>query len=286
VRRALLVVSCAVVASVVPAVPAQAAPPANDRIGSATRVSALPFRSVTDTRQATGSRSDGECVGGASVWYRFRPGFTGRVRAATIGSDHDTVLAVFRGARTTRTLLECNDDFFDGRSVVSLDVRAGRLYWVAVSACCDPQDPGGDAVLNIYRPRATRASTTVATAGSGAVSGRVFVDGRIRCNTPSVAQLEVSVSQRVGRRAVAQGTGFLELDCGAARRRASWTARIDSATGWAFQPGTAAVTVISQSFDGFRFTLDEQTANMSVGTDPNRAGPRSAPSRPDRLLRP
>jgi hypothetical protein len=279
-RPALLVVLGAVAASVLPAVAAQAAAPANDRIGNATRISSLPFRSVTDTSEATRSPSDGECVEGASIWYRFRPSFTGPVRVATIGSDHDTLLAVFRGSRTSRTLRACADDFADLTSVLSVDVRAGRTYWVAVSTF---DSTGGPTVLNLYRPRAARATTTVASVETGAVSGRAYVDGSIRCRTPSLAAVEVSVSQRVGAGAVAQGTGFLELDCGARRPTARWAAGIDSATGWAFQPGTASVTVISESYDGFQFTFREQTANMTVGSNPDRAGPRSTPDRPDRL---
>ncbi len=285
-RRALLVVSCAVIASFVSVVPAQAAPPGNDRIGSATRVPSLPFRSVTRTVEATSSLSDGACVGGASVWYRFRPTFSGRVGASTVGSNFDTLLAVFEGPRSSRTMLVCEDDHPDDRSVVELDVEAGAVYWVAVSACCEPQDAGGRAVLNIFRPRAARSNTTVASVKTGTVSGRVFVRGRTRCNMPSVAHLEVSVSQRVRRGAVAQGTGFLEFDCGTEGRRASFSTRIDSTTGWAFQRGTASVTVVSDTFDGFRFAFEEQTANMPVGTNPNRVGSRSTPAPSDRLLWP
>ena len=55
------------------------------------------------------------CVYARSVWFRYVPDQTSRVRITTIGSSYDTVLAVFTGNRSpqelcgaTTTLLVCS----------------------------------------------------------------------------------------------------------------------------------------------------------------------------------
>jgi hypothetical protein len=106
--------------------PAYAAPPANDDIAGAVPVTAVPFVAEVDTSEASAVRSDGECVGGGSVWYRYRPTATARLRAVTVGSDYDTVLAVFQGPRDARRLVACNDDAVDLDSALEMRFQAGR----------------------------------------------------------------------------------------------------------------------------------------------------------------
>jgi hypothetical protein len=252
-------------------VPAYAAP-ANDSIDNARAITAIPTRIVQDTSQASSSADDGECVFGDSVWYRFRPTRTTTTRVVTVGSDFDTTLAVFRGTRTNRTLVACSDDAVGLASAAQVRFVAGTTYWIAVSACCDTSGNGGRSVLTLYRPRPATTSATLGTAETGGVSGRLFLTGTVQCGTPSIADVFVVVSQRVGT-SVARGSGLVELPlCGATAR--SWTIQIDSDTGVAFQEGVASVTVHVDSGDGFDFASSEQTENVTVTTDPN-ARPRS-----------
>jgi hypothetical protein len=79
---------------------------------------------------------------------------------------------------------------------------------------------------------------------------------------------EVSASQRVGTDGVASGTGS-GFDDYCRRRVSNWRVTIDSVTGRAFQPGTAAITVGASSFDGFASTQETRTFNATVTTDPN-----------------
>ena len=77
--------------------PASAAvAPANDLIGSATSIGALPFTETLDTTLAHG---DGPrfCGNSGSVFYRFRPSVDTRMQVDTLGSDYDTVLTVLHG---------------------------------------------------------------------------------------------------------------------------------------------------------------------------------------------
>jgi hypothetical protein len=252
--------------------PAYAAPPANDSIANARTITDIPTRIVQDTSQASSSADDGECVYGDSVWYRFRPTRTTTARAVTIGSDFDTVLAVFQGSRASRTLVACSDDAVGLASAAQVRFVAGTTYWIAVSACCDTSGNGGRSVLTLYRPRPATTTATLGTVETGGVSGRLFLTGTVQCGTPSIADVFVVVSQRVGTM-VARGSGFVELPlCGATAR--PWTVRVDSDTGVAFQEGIASVTVHVDSGDGFDFASSEQTQNVTVGTDPN-ARPRS-----------
>jgi hypothetical protein len=109
---------------------------------------------------------------------------------------------------------------------------------------------------------------TVTTVETGGVSGRLFVEGTVTCNTPSEVFFEVSASQRVGADGVASGTGF-GFDDYCRRRASNWRVSIDSTTGRAFQPGVAAITVGAFSSDGFASAQETRTFNATVTTDPN-----------------
>lgn len=262
---AALVTGGAVVAA---APPAYSAPPGNDTIANARVIPDIPTRIVQNTRRASSSANDGQCVGGDSVWYRFRPISTEAVRVVTIGSDFDTVLAVFRGGRASRTLVACNDDAAGLASAVRVRFVAGARYWIAVSACCGRSEGGGRSVLTLYRPRPAATRVHIDSVETGAVSGRLFASGTLRCATPSASAVAVVVSQRVGTM-VARGRGRVEAPlCGP--RGLSWEVQVDSSTGVAFQEGLASVTLSVSSSDGFQSTTTEETANLTVGTSPNR----------------
>jgi hypothetical protein len=246
----------------------QAAPPPNDSIASATTVSTIPSTFVQDTRRATAAAGDGECVAGRSIWYRYRPASTGRARVVTAGSDYDTLVAVFRGPRSQRTLVACNDDAIDLASATRVRFVAGQTYWIAVSACCNRRAPGGQSVLTLYRKRAAGVSVTVDGVESGGVSGRLFVSGTIRCNTPSLGLVDILATQRVGGGGVARGSAFTGAN-GCTDATTAWRTPLDSDTGWAFQPGEVALTLRSFSLDGFVEVSTEETLTAEVVDNPD-----------------
>jgi hypothetical protein len=117
---------------------ALAAPPPNDALANATVVTALPFTQQESTVDATGDPSgpSPSCAPGStgkSVWYRFMPSFSGQVRASTIGSSYDTVLAAFTTGPVTERA--CNDDTpTEYQSEFSLNVTSGTTYYLMVTA--------------------------------------------------------------------------------------------------------------------------------------------------------
>jgi hypothetical protein len=278
-RKFTVVVSPLLVAGAA-AAPAYAAAPANDSITTPTRVRTVPQRFDQDNSDATAERSDGGCVRGASVWYRYEPTTTARVRVVTFGSDYDTVLAVYQGRRSNRTLVSCSDDLenvlFSVASAARVRFVAGETYLVAVSACCNRRAPGGHGALTLYRGGQPGVHTTFGSVKTGEVSGRLFIDGTTTCDTPSASAVEVRASQRVGDH-VARGDGLVEMDgCGA--EATAWRLTIDTETGWAFQEGKASLHAASFTDDGFEFASDQQTLTADVGSDPDARSGRTGVS--------
>jgi len=270
-RRKFTVVVSALLVAGAAAAPAYAAAPANDSITTPTRVTSVPQRFDQDNSEATAERGDGACVRGASVWYRYRPTTTARVRVVTFGSDYDTILAVYQGSRSSRTLVGCEDDLqnelFSVASAARVRFVAGETYLIAVSACCNRRALGGHGVLTLYRGGRPGVHTTVGSVETGEISGRLFVNGTTTCDTPSASAVEVTASQRVGDH-VARGTGFVEMDgCGA--EATAWRVTIDTETGWAFQQGKASLQAGSFTDDGFELASDQQTLTADVGSDPD-----------------
>lgn len=250
--------------------PAYAAVPANDSIRKAVEIgsSALPFKHAVQTREATASRSDGECVGGSSVWYHFVPSATKTLRAVTLGSSYRTMLAVFKGPRASRDLVACNTE--RGFSAVELKFRLGKEYWIAVSKCCTPAKTGGRAVLRLYEPVALEVTTTIDAVLAGDVSGQLFVEGTTKCTNPSQVYMSVFASQRVGD-GVAQGyneSGSRKCDPAGV----SWTMPLWSGTGWAFRGDDGrrvSISTDSWANDGFTSDRSSQTGIHLVTVKPN-----------------
>ena len=111
--------------------------PANDDFANATTVTlgSISQATTTDATLQTGEPAP-SCTSsfGKSVWYRFTPTTTRRIIANTVGSNFDTVLAVYTGSSLDAlTPLKCNDDRpLDSLSKVKMKVFAGTTYWFQV----------------------------------------------------------------------------------------------------------------------------------------------------------
>ena len=249
-------------------VSAEAAPPGNDDIRAATTVTSAPAAFLVDTRGATASPSDGPCVAGASVWYRVRPTATQTMRVVTLGSNYDTVLAVFSGPRNARTLLKCRDDTNFGLfSAVQLRFAAGQTYWVAVSACCGDHRHGRDLDLRIYPPATSSVTTAVDKVVAGDVSGRLTVSGTTTCGLRAAAFVNIRASQRVGD-GVARAFSGAEIPVCTSPGQA-WTATFDSETAVAFREGRVYLTVHTDASDGISAAGHDLNAPFTVELDPN-----------------
>ena len=116
-------------------------PPANDNRQNAKPVSSLPFASSISNVKATtqpGETRTGPCFHAlATLWYEVRPTSTMTLRADTLASSFDTLLAVFQGGPSfsQMTYVACNDDTSSaGKGVTQSSVTwhavAGRTYWI------------------------------------------------------------------------------------------------------------------------------------------------------------
>ncbi len=95
-----------------------------------TEVENLPF----DTREASAD-GPGICMRSPNLWYVYTPAATGLATISLLGSQYDTMLAVYRGPECNPTwnrLLGCNDDFGGLQSLLNIDVVGGEKYLIEV----------------------------------------------------------------------------------------------------------------------------------------------------------
>ncbi|MDX2137557.1 MAG: S8 family serine peptidase [Chloroflexota bacterium] len=109
--------------------------PSNDLFGAATVFSTLGYRAVQETTDATGSGTDPALcnTSSRSVWYRYFAPATQTIAFDTIGSNYDTVMAVYTGTEGALTQIVCNDDASGVQSRVQFNAVAGTTYHIQVS---------------------------------------------------------------------------------------------------------------------------------------------------------
>jgi len=199
---------------------AQAAPPTNDTFANATTVTEpVPFTNSVDTTQATVEPTDPDsnCAGPENtVWYSYTPSTSGFVQANTFGSDYDTVLSVWTGTSGNLTEVTCNDDTSGGttgvESKVIWNATASTTYHIMAGTCCG----GGQLVFTVDTSAAPFTIDDLTISGRGKVTprtGEAIFSGSITCsNGPGFVELDIDVSQRIGR-AIVHGEGFDEFEC-------------------------------------------------------------------------
>jgi hypothetical protein len=117
---------------------ASAAPPSNDDFGASTVVPALPFTTQTDTSEATKADDDSawcqyNAIGG-TVWFSYTPTADVMLRATTNGSDHETILSAYTGARGEWDTVGDACDISSGAgATVTFRARAGTTYHFMVA---------------------------------------------------------------------------------------------------------------------------------------------------------
>jgi hypothetical protein len=101
--------------------------------------------------------------GGKSVWWRWRAPLRGVVTFTTIGSNFDTVLAVYTRGRIERLReIASNDDGPGGlglQSLVTFEARRGQVYRIAVDGF---QGSEGDIRLTYSRVSPEPPTSSVA----------------------------------------------------------------------------------------------------------------------------
>ena len=95
-----------------------------------TEVKDLPF----DTTEASADGL-GICMRSPNIWYLYTPSATGLATISLLGSQYDTMLAVYEGPECHpdwNRLLGCNDDFGSLQSLLNVDVVGGETYLIEV----------------------------------------------------------------------------------------------------------------------------------------------------------
>jgi hypothetical protein len=206
---------------------AQAAAPSNDDFANATVVAALPFTDTVDTTEATTASNDPSCSGnGESVWYSLTPAVDGWIQVDTFGSDYDTVLGIYTGSAGALTEIACNDQAAGtDQSRVRINAVSGTTYHV-MAATWEGTSGGGTLVLNaaVSSPPFSLDDVTINPLGRvRPKTGDAVISGSITCsNGPGFVELDVFVSQRIGR-ALVEGDGFDFFECSGTQ---SWSIEV------------------------------------------------------------
>jgi Zn-dependent metalloprotease len=126
-----------------------AGPPANDDFDTPELITSLPYTNVQDTTAATTAGDDPDliCAGSQkynSVWYSYTPVSSQTVSLNTVGSNYDTLMAVWTGSRGSLDSVACNDDALL-TSQLAFDATEGVTYYIEVVGY---SSGGGSLTLN------------------------------------------------------------------------------------------------------------------------------------------
>lgn len=250
-RRSMVAVVSALLFGLTAAGPALAAAPANDDIGSPTVVAALPYGDGPyDTTEATiGSTDPGFCYDPsvkdkATVWYSFTPGISDRYLADTFGSDYDTTLYIGTPDGSGGIdVIACNDDVGSLQSAVTWDGEAGTTYLLMVGTYPGAESGGGNLVFHLdVAPPPPTIHVTVLKSGSFTPYGVATIRGTISCTNVQWREIDVTISQRVGRFVLRGGGYDFADDCSSSPT--PWAIEVSSWDG-KFAGGQAQVEVFA-----------------------------------------
>lgn len=131
---------------------------ANDSISSAKRIKRLPSTNAADTTDATSDSADpaATCAPdglGHTVWYKLKRKKATSIEVNTIGSNYDTVLAVYTRSGTGEfTEITCDDDTLPttfGESQVFFTAERRTAYFIVVAAY--GEKPAGQLEFNVTK---------------------------------------------------------------------------------------------------------------------------------------
>jgi Ca2+-binding RTX toxin-like protein len=175
-------VAAAVGLAVVGAAPAWAAVPANDNFANAQTHSTSFTDSIisADIADATTEGSEPvnpSCVSDDvvhTVWYGLTVSAGTEISVDTIGSNYDTVLAVYTGPSLgSLSEVACNDDIsgFGAPSQVEFTASSSTTYWIQAGGYGVGSVPVGDLDLNAVATPPAQACTIIGTNGNDTLTG-------------------------------------------------------------------------------------------------------------------
>lgn len=176
------------------------APPANDSVGGATNISALPFDDTVDTTAATTDSDDaalnancGAPATNGSVWYTWTApaGVDGLVVDVSQSSFSAGVIIGERNAGVW-SLDSC------GPGTVGMPVSAGTTYYV-LAFSDTPGVTGGTLSLHAEAAVIPTISVTVNPRGKVDRYGNAILTGTYTCTNGSFVDIFTQLNQPVGR---------------------------------------------------------------------------------------
>jgi hypothetical protein len=148
-------------------------PPANDMFAQATVLTGGNPTATGSNQNASkeaGEPNHAGITGGRSVWWRWTAPTSGIVGINTVGSNFDTLLAVYTGsAVSSLTQVAANDDFSGVTSQVTINAVSGTTYRIAVDGY---SASSGNISLNFV---SVVAPANDAFANAGTISGNSLV---------------------------------------------------------------------------------------------------------------
>jgi hypothetical protein len=175
-------------------------PPANDNFASAQALSgcsgSVNGTNIGATKEGAEPNNPDSSSTQTSVWYQWQAPTTASVTIDTIGSDFDTVLAVYTGASLSSLSLVANNDDrsqtpHEITSQVTFNAAQGTVYRIAVAGF--DNGGGGDvggiklnwAEASCAFPTPTIITEEGAASNAVAVDSVTFVRGPFSVNGPS-----------------------------------------------------------------------------------------------------
>jgi hypothetical protein len=156
---------------------AEAAPPPNDAFAARATIGAIPYQDAQSTVEATSEPLEQESPCGpvgSSVWYQFTPATDVVLRVDTLGSDFDTVLAVWTGGSLgSLSPVACSDDVFNAQSIAVFAAEAGVTYVFQVGGY---RDAAGALTFRVRQVDAGTIAGTVTDESTGAPLPDVCID--------------------------------------------------------------------------------------------------------------
>ena len=146
-----------------------------------TEVVDLPF----NTTEASAD-GPGWCMRSPNIWYLYTASGTGLATISLLGSQYDTMLAVYKGAEYNpewHRLLGCNDDFGGLQSLLNLEVIGGETYLIEVGGYSTRT---GQGVLTITLEGVAQAESDLGDApDSTAKRMTAYTDGPVQGYFPT-----------------------------------------------------------------------------------------------------
>ena len=226
-------------AAVLAPLPAFAAAPGNDTYAGRQVIDTVPFSASLDTSEATTDVDDtainadcGAPATDASVWYEFTPAEDGTFLLG-LSADFTAGAIVAAGGPGNWVVEAC------GPEAVGFAATAGTTYTLLVFD--DQQDGGGNGgtvdVSLEPAPPTPEVDVTVDPKATFNKDGSILLTGTVACSAGAETELDLSVTQTVGRLKI-NGFGFTLIDCGDGSRQ-PWQAVVTGDNG-IFKGGKAA----------------------------------------------